>query len=464
MGNDYDVIIVGGRCAGAALGARLALAGVRTLMVDAAKMPSDMVLSTHYLHPPAIDELDHLGVGDKVRASIPPTRTLFLAADDASVRTTYPDGRAGYSVRRFKLDAWLQEAATAAGAEFRDRCRVVELLHGGGRVRGVVIETPAGRETITGRLVVGADGPHSTVARLTDVEEYLGFDMTRGGYWFYWPATEAWRARDYQMLLAYEGGGLRYVFQTDDDLLLMAGVPGRDEARGWGSDFRERYITYMAGSPYTAQLVAGNQPVSKGCGYLKGRCFYRRPVGPGFALVGDAGTFKDFVTGHGIGDALISARQLAAAILEDTPQAFELFWRRRDVDSLPLYFDAQRLGDARANTALLRLIVRGMGASPALANRFALVMERRLDPAKTAPTSRLLAWVLWSCVRGRIGVLRDFLAAGAQLRNAQKEIRARRRMLARAESTHEPEHPELAPAVRADLPLPPSERELPSPN
>src|SRR5260221_4292353 len=183
MTSQYDVIVVGARCAGASLATHLARAGVRVLVLDSAKLPSDLVLSTHFLQPPGVDALDELGVGDRLRAAAPPTRRLAAAADHALTVATLPEGRSGYCIRRFKLDTWLQEAAMGAGAEIRDRSRVVSLAWEGERVAGVVVERPSGRETISADLVVGADGPHSTVAKLAGAQEYLRFDSTTGGDW-----------------------------------------------------------------------------------------------------------------------------------------------------------------------------------------------------------------------------------------------------------------------------------------
>jgi len=456
MADRYDVIIAGARCSGASLGIHLARAGVKVLIVDAAKLPSDHVLSTHYLHPSGLDELDNLGVGDVVRTAAPATRQFAIAADASRVLVTYPDGRAGRSVRRFKLDRWLQEAAIAAGVEIRDRCRVVELLRSQDRVSGVVVETPGRREAISAPLVVGADGQHSSVAELAGVEEYLGFDMTRGGYWFYWPAPPAWRNRDYQMLLAWTGDGLRYAFQTDDDLLLLVAAPPLAEARSWGRDYRSKYMQYLLASEHTADLVEGNQPIEPGAGFLKGRFFYRRAVGAGFALVGDAGNFKDVVTGHGMTDALLGARWLAEAILDGRPEAFEVYWRRRDAQTLPLYFDARRRGAVGANTPLLRLVIERAGRHRRLADRFGLVSERRISPTAAFSRSRILAWVLAAALRGRPSLIASFLKTGREFAGEGAEIRERRLLLRRAEAALAGTAPQLPPSS------PPTRKRLPA--
>jgi flavin-dependent dehydrogenase len=427
----FDVIVVGARCAGAPLATHLARNGVRTLLLDSARLPSDHVLSTHCIHAPGMDALDDLGVGERVRAEAPPMRTVALRVDDSVALVRHPAGREGYCIRRFKLDTWLQEAAVSAGAELRDRSRVTDLVRDGERVAGVVVETPRGRETIRAGFVVGADGVSSTVARLTGVEEYLGSDWTRGGYWSYWPAPACWKDGrfGYDSLIAYEGDGMRYVFQTDGDLLLLAGGPPNAEARSWGGAHRERHVEYLRASPLTAPLVENNAPVGKIIGYLQGRFYYRRPVGPGFALVGDAGNYKDFVTGHGITDALFGARRLADAILDGREEALMHYWRERDASTIELYLDALSKGAVGFNSALSRLIIRKVGESEELSARLSLVTERRLSPFDLAPPSRIAGWVFGEVLRGRFGVVAPFLRVGKRMR-AFREEAAHRRALA----------------------------------
>src|SRR5206468_499474 len=95
--------------------------------------------------------------------------------------------------RRQRLDDLLQQAAVAAGAELRDRVRVVSLIRQDGRVRGVRVLVEDQERTFTAPLVVGADGRHSTVATLAGAEEYLGYDAPRATYWAYWDAPKCWR-------------------------------------------------------------------------------------------------------------------------------------------------------------------------------------------------------------------------------------------------------------------------------
>jgi flavin-dependent dehydrogenase len=427
----HDVVIVGARCAGAALATYLARSGAKVLVVEAAKLPSDLRMSTHFVHPPGIDVLDELGVGERVRREAPPSHRFRFSVDGHQVNARHPEGRAGYCIRRLKLDAWLQQAAVDAGAELRDETAAVDLLRDDGRVTGVVVRGPRGTQEIRAGLVVGADGRNSKIARLTGVEEYLTADMTRGGYWQYWPVPRVFRdpGFGYDALIAHEGDGLRYVFQADGDLLLLVAAPPADEARSWGNQHFERTIEYLRASPETAPLVDSGRPSYEGGGILKARFFLRRAAGPGFALVGDAGHFKDFVTGHGITDALLGALRLSQAIAEGGDAALVRYWRERDVHALPLHFDAIRLGEVGFNDALTRVVMKNVGRSPELSARFALVNDRKISPFDAIGPLRMASWVLKELVFGRFAPLGSFLRTGRRMAEAQRELALRRRLV-----------------------------------
>ena len=108
---EYDVVIVGARCAGASLATLLSRAGASVLLLDKDPLPSDQVISTHTIHPPGIDVLDELGVGTAVREETPATHVVRLRKNDAYVDLQFADGRAEYCPRRYRLDGLLQDAA-----------------------------------------------------------------------------------------------------------------------------------------------------------------------------------------------------------------------------------------------------------------------------------------------------------------------------------------------------------------
>ena len=428
----FDVIVVGARCAGATLATLLAREGRRVLLLEGSRRGTDLPLSTHYMQPPGMAVLDRLGLGDRVRAVTPASKTLRVALDDIAIEAPLREGHYGYCVRRSTLDPWLQDTAEEAGADFRDRHRVVELLRQGERVVGVVADTPDGRAVFRADLVVGADGPHSTIAKLTGVEEYLTEESTRGGYWAYFDAPERWN-ESWDAVLEHRGDDLRYVFRCDGDQLILVSVTDQTTARSWGKDHLGQLMRHLAGSPTTRAYSQHKQPLDKDRGMVKTRYFYRRPIGSGFALCGDAGHFKDFVTGQGMTDALLDAEKLCEAILDGRPEAFEVFWRQRDVATLPLHFDALRQGRIGYNSPFMRWVFRGMSKSPHIIARMHQVMERQIEPGQLIGGREMLRFMLGALVRGRLDVLRGFLAMGKELGSEQKEIATRKQLLAEAQ-------------------------------
>jgi len=159
------------------------------------------------------------------------------------------------------------------------------------------------------------------------------------------------------------------------------------------------------------------------------RFFYRRPVGPGFALVGDAGHFKDFVTGQGMTDALLDAERLAPAILDGREAAFQKFWYERDVETMPLHFDAIRQGKVGYNDAFLRLIFSQFKSRPDILTKIALLNERQVSPYDLVPVGTMLPWIGSALLRGRFDVLRGFFATGKAIGDEQKEIALRKKKL-----------------------------------
>lgn len=429
----YDVIIVGARCAGAALGTFLSRSGVDTLLLDANARYSDMPMSTHYVHPPGMDVLDELGIGDDVRRATPASRRTQYRLDRYHFVAEYPDRRAACCVRRSTLDPLLQEVAQSAGCELRESARVVELIKDKERVRGVVVEQAGRRERLEADLVVGADGRHSTVARFAMLEEYLSFPMTRGGYWMYFPTPALWRDdprfADWDAFVGYEGDGLRYIFQCDGDLLLLAAAPPNAEARGWHDDYVGNTMNYFKRSEVTRPIVEASAPIGKGVGLLKANFFYRRAVAPGVALVGDAGTFKDFVTGHGMTDAFIGAQRLHAAILIGTEAAYERYWRERDVETLPLFMDAIRLGQVGFNNPFNRALFETLSRNPGLARRLPEIADRRRSPLTAFTQTELISIVLRAVVRGRLNVLPHFVRIGKGMQATAAEIGRRAKLL-----------------------------------
>jgi len=429
----YDVIVIGARCAGAPLARFLARGGARVLLCDAADMPSDQPMSTHFIQPYGMRILDELGLGERVLAVAPSVDRFVFGCEDSLAHIEFPAGQGGSCPRRVDLDPILVDGAREAGAEVRLRCRLLDLLRDGERVTGAVVDDRGTHRSFHADVVVGADGRHSTVAELTGAAEYLGYDGPRAVYWAYYPRP-AWYADDPRYrgasFILFTGDELRAVFPTNRDLLLLGiAFPG-EQAAPWRADPAARMRERLAAHPLTAPLAEGAAPRGKVLGMLKGRYFFRQACGPGWALVGDAGLFKDPSPGLGISDALRDARSLSRALLAGGEAALDAYWRQRDVDSLELFCFAHDLGALDYNNPLNRLVFAKVAERPDLCERIRGMVERTISPFDVFSAGQVVGWTLGALLRGRFGVLRPFFAAGKRTAAVKKEL-ASRQALAR---------------------------------
>ncbi|WP_396230627.1 FAD-dependent oxidoreductase, partial [Frankia sp. ACN1ag] len=187
-------MVVGARCAGAPLGALLARQGVRVAVLEQATFPRP-TLSSHVMQADALAFLARLGVIDRVRATGAPFMSRCeVRFDDFRFAADFPlrpgDVGGAAAVRRHLLDPILADAAAEAGAEVRMATRVTGLLTERGRVVGVRAVRDGHDEEIRARLVVGADGRESTVARLTGARRYNVVAGERVYHWTYFEGAD----------------------------------------------------------------------------------------------------------------------------------------------------------------------------------------------------------------------------------------------------------------------------------
>lgn len=430
----YDVVIVGARCAGASLATFLARSGARVLVLERDPIGSDQVLSTHTIHPPGVEILDDLGVGDAIRKVTPRTATARLRKGDSWADVTLPDGRDELCPRRQRLDGLLQDAAIEAGAELRGRTRVDRVLFDdSGRAVGVEIGSEGARERVRADVVIGADGRRSMVAEQVQAAKYLAYDAPRAMYWAYWDAPAAWRGESYpfDMYLGHVGPYLRVIFQTDHDQLLVGSLPPAAEASSWRADPLRSLKDNLAADSMTGPLLGDADPASTVRGTLKEEYFFRQAAGNGWALVGDAGYHKDFVVGDGITEALIQSKNLAAALAEGTDPALERWWRSRDVRALPGYFWGRIDGALGEPARLQGLVLARVARDESLQRRMTLLPEHAASPFDVLPMRTILSSLARGLLRGRFGVLAELLAQGRIASEYQKELARREELLAR---------------------------------
>lgn len=309
----YDAIVIGARCAGSPTAMLLARRGYRVLLLDRAKFPSD-TMSTHYIHQPGIARLACWGLlSDVVASGCPPIPRLSLDFGPFTLAGRPPAAEGiteAYAPRRRVLDPLLAHAAVEAGVEFREGFSVESLVWDGEQISGVRGHGRSGA-TVTerARLVVGADGMRSLVARNVQASLYNDKPATSCGYYTYWSGVPV---SDFEIFVR-ERRAIA-AFPTNDGLtLIVVGWP-HEEFATYRADIEENYLKTLNLAPTLVERVQSGRREERFIGTADLPYFYRKPYGPGWALVGDAGYHKDPSTAEGISDAFRDAELLAGAI------------------------------------------------------------------------------------------------------------------------------------------------------
>jgi 2-polyprenyl-6-methoxyphenol hydroxylase-like FAD-dependent oxidoreductase len=310
----YDAIIVGARCAGSPTAMLLARKGYRVLLVDRARFPSDTV-STHVLWPHGAEVMDRWGLLERLAATGCPPIGLDMIFDVGpfALKGGVFDangGRGGFCPRRTVLDKLLADAAVESGAELREAFVVEHLVRDGDRVVGIKGRSlTGGAVEERAEVVIGADGVHSMVARSVGAEEYDAVPALGTFYYSYYSGFEIDDIEQYTR--DYEGAAC---FPTHDGLTLIVGVWASSKFKEIRADIEGSFRKLHASMPSVVDRMSRARREGDWVGTAGIPNCFRRPFGPGWALVGDAGYEKDPITAQGISDAFIDAEQLTDAL------------------------------------------------------------------------------------------------------------------------------------------------------
>jgi flavin-dependent dehydrogenase len=335
----YDVVIVGARVAGASTAMLLARRGLRVLAVEQARYGSD-TLSTHALMRGGVLQLHRWGLLPLIEAAGTPviqSTSFHYGDEEISIPIKPRNGIRGlYAPRRTVLDVILVDAAVVAGADMAHGVRLVDLMRADdGRVVGAVIEQPGvGSMPVGADIVVGADGLRSKVASLVGSSPYrLGRNASTFLYGYY-SGLDIDANHWY-----YRPGVMAGAIPTNGGEVLVCG--GAPEARFWDEMRLDLEAGHLKLIREAAPELAEQLGSAKRCGPIRGfpgePGSLRQSVGPGWALVGDAGYFRDPSTAHGITDALRDAELLARAIEAGTERALADYQSQRDDFALGLF-------------------------------------------------------------------------------------------------------------------------------
>jgi 2-polyprenyl-6-methoxyphenol hydroxylase-like FAD-dependent oxidoreductase len=435
----FDVVVVGARCSGAPLAALLARRGLRVCLLDKARFPSDTA-STHIIQPRGSAVLERLGVAATLRdAGAAAIERLTLAYDDARLDADYttPQARSllstgatlGMCVRRTILDQVLVDAARASGADVRTSTGVTGLSRNvDDRVVGV--QTDSG--PIGARVVVGADGRHSSVARFTGAREYAQYQPGRLAAWGYFEGAQD----DGNRLRIGRFGEHAFVATPAGSGLYLAGyVPSMSRKDEFLADREGNFARGIQAWPELAGIIAGADRVGPLRVVPDWRGYFRQSAGPGWALVGDAGNFKDPSAAQGITDALRQAEQLADAVASgldvggSVDARTESFWRWRDRDCREMHWFAADMGAPGPTKPVTTEVLRDVAGTERTSIGLLQVLNRDVTPSQML-TPRRLARSATRALRQRPHRVRAVMDEIAN--SATDEISRRRRPANRA--------------------------------
>jgi 2-polyprenyl-6-methoxyphenol hydroxylase-like FAD-dependent oxidoreductase len=373
----------------------LARKGYKVLLVDRDAFPSD-TLSSHQLQVPGGAFLKRNGLlGELETSGCPPARSAVFDAGFAVVRGKFPgiDGvDAVYSPRRRVLDTILLKAAEKAGAEVRTEFSVQELVWNVERVTGIKGRSGQGTPVSEqGRIVVGADGMRSMVARAVQAPAYNERPTLSFAYYTYWEGVAVKGGEMY----GREGCNVG-VWPTNDGLVVTFLSMPRSGFGAFHTDVEGNFMKAMESVPALAERLRSGKRAERfyGTGDLPN--FFRKPYGAGWALVGDAGYHKDPVSGHGMSDAFHSAELLAAALhsgwsreqsLDDALAEYE---QKRNADAMPMYDQTCEIASFRPRPIEQQVVLAALARDQGQSDRFLGVLTGTVSPTELFSPGNLL--------------------------------------------------------------------------
>jgi len=334
----YDAIVIGARCAGSPTAMLLARQGYRVLLLEKVMFPSD-VPRGHVIQAPGVALLQEWGLLDQVLASNCPPISRITFDLGVLALTGMPEGAVNIAPRHGILDKILADAAVEAGVELREGFLVQEIVKDGERVTGIRGRGLDGIEiTERAKIVIGADGLHSLVAKAVHAPQYHTKAALTCSYLTYFSELPTEKISIY-----VRDTNFIAVFPTNDNKTCIGIQFPRDELRSFRANIAGNFLRVIELVPELAERVRNATRVERFLGASDIPNFFRKPYGPGWALVGDAGYHKDPYTAQGIADAFVGAKLVAQAIdaglsgsrpLEEALADYE---QQRNQDALPKY-------------------------------------------------------------------------------------------------------------------------------
>jgi 2-polyprenyl-6-methoxyphenol hydroxylase-like FAD-dependent oxidoreductase len=363
----------------------LARKGYRVLLLDKATFPSD-TMSTHHVHPPGVAALDRWGLLDRLETTgCPPVDTYSFDFGPVTVSgSPRPiDGIAhGYCSRRTVLDKLLVDAAVAAGAELREGFTVDEIVASDGTVSGIRGHAKGGAEvTEHAKVVIGADGKHSLVAKTVKPEEYNERRSHLAMYYAYWSDLPV---GGFDTFIRAEHRRGWAAIPTHDDLTVLPFGWPVEEFKANRRDIEGNFLAAMDFAPEFAEKVRAAKRESKFIGSADLPGYFRKPFGPGWALLGDAGYHKNPITAMGINDAFRDAELVAGALdgafsgRRSFEEGMTDYQQTRDREAGPVYEFTDDFAQLRPPPPELQQLIGAMHGNQEAMNGFVSVQASTL--------------------------------------------------------------------------------------
>ena len=318
-----DVIVAGAGPAGAICAAYLAKAGLDVLLIDKDIFPrdkvcGDMVREGIVKHVKELDAIDSL---DEKSTCIRTLKLISSAGDEALVPFEC------YSISRYELDKLLVDTAISWGVEFRQDCRLVDVITENGKVCGVIVREKGAEYQIRSRMVIGADGVDSQLAKVLDVPAETPEAIWMGARAYFKGIKLDGKLAKGQ----YDAGG---VFAFDDKAgpayfwIMPVGrdgmkrgicnvgmiLKGRDACSS--DELRARLEAWMTGRDAVSEMFDdAEQLCDWKFGSMADNTQRRDASGEGYLLIGDAAAQVEPLFGDGLSAAADTAKAAADAVI-----------------------------------------------------------------------------------------------------------------------------------------------------
>ena len=396
---DHDVAIVGASLAGCTAAVLLARQGARVALLERSPKPDHYKrVCTHYIQGPGAPTLERLGLSEAIIAAggIRDSGD-FWTPHGGWVRPDWDVLPRGYDLCREKLDPMLRALARdTPGVELMMGQTVTGLLRdAAGRPAGVV----TGDREVPARVVVGADGRGSTVARLAGVRGRVR-PHGRFGYFAYFEGVEPAAEDPHRSRLWFSDPDCAYAFPGGDGRTLIGMMAHKDRLAEFKADLDAAVIRHFDGLPDAPDLAAATR-VAPWIGRLDMSNVRRPAAAPGVAFIGDAAQASDPLWGVGCGFALTSAEWLAdelgGALVAgtDVDAALAQYRRRHRQEIGGHHWLMSDYASGRRMTPFERMLFKGGAADPRVATSLGRLGARSV-PVRQALSPRVVARAAWA--------------------------------------------------------------------